>query len=199
MTNTFLSTLKNRRTYYSLSGDISISRQRIREIVEQALLVTPSAFNSQSARVVLLFGEHHNKLWDIVKETLRAIVPEAAFAKTAKKIDGFAAAAGTVLYFDDTTVVQSLQEQFPSYKDNFPIWAEQANGMLQNNIWTALEAEGLGASLQHYNPLIDARVEETWSISPVWLLVAQMPFGASEKHAEPKEARPLEARKKVFR
>ena len=30
--------------------------------------------------------------------------------------------------------------------------------MLQLVVWTALEAEGLGATLQHYNPLIDDEV-----------------------------------------
>ena len=30
-----------------------------------------------------------------------------------------------------------------------------AAGMLQLAVWTALAEKGLGASLQHYNPLID--------------------------------------------
>ena len=42
----------------------------------------PSAFNSQSTRVVLLLGESHKKLWQIVKDALKRIVPAEAFVKT---------------------------------------------------------------------------------------------------------------------
>ncbi|WP_113860204.1 nitroreductase family protein [Bifidobacterium aemilianum] len=68
-------------------------------------------------------------------------------------------------------------EQNPAYAENFPIWAQQANGMLQLSVWTALSEEGLGASIQHYNPLIDAEVRETFSIPESWQLLAEMPFG----------------------
>lgn len=62
--------------------------------------------------------------------------------------------------FEDDTVIRSMQKEFELYKDNFPVWANQSNGMLQFAVWTALELEGLGASLQHYNPLIDDEVKE---------------------------------------
>ena len=35
----------------------------------------------------------------------------------------------------------------------------------------------VGASLQHYNPVIDARVKEIFDIPENFKLVAQMPFG----------------------
>jgi predicted oxidoreductase (fatty acid repression mutant protein) len=38
---------------------------------------------------VILFGDSHHKFWEIVRETLRKIVPEAAFAATSGKIDSF--------------------------------------------------------------------------------------------------------------
>ena len=43
----------------------------------------------------------------------------------------------------------------PSYADNFANWAVQTNAMHQYAIWTALSSKGIGASLQHYNPLVD--------------------------------------------
>ena len=119
----------------------------------------PSALNSQSTRIVLLLGDEHKKLWNIVKETLKARISAEAFAKTEAKIDGcFASGHGTVLYFEDTSVVKKLQEAFPSYKDNFPTWSQHTSAMHQFAIWTMLEDMGLGASLQHYNPLIDDEV-----------------------------------------
>ena len=70
--------------------------------------------------------------------------------------------------------------------------------MLQYIIWTMLEAEGYGASLQHYNPLIDEKVKVVWDIPENWLLLAQMPFGKPLAEPEPKSSLPLEDRVKVF-
>ncbi|CRR91193.1 hypothetical protein PAERUG_P48_London_17_VIM_2_01_13_02863 [Pseudomonas aeruginosa] len=86
--------------------------------------------------------------------------------------------AGTVLFFEDQTVVRQLQEQFALYADNFPVWSEQASGMAQFAVWTALAEHKVGASLQHYNPLVDAQTHKTWNLPESWKLRAQMPFGA---------------------
>jgi predicted oxidoreductase (fatty acid repression mutant protein) len=71
--------------------------------------------------------------------------------------------------------------------------------MHQYVVWTSLEIEGLGASLQHYNPLIDADVRKEWNIPDSWNLVAQMPFGKIVAPAGEKEFQPLEERIKVFK
>ena len=59
--------------------------------------------------------------------------------------------------------------------------------------------EGLGASLQHYNPLIDEEVKKQWSIPPNWKLIAEMPFGNPTVAAGEKEFQPIEMRVKVFK
>lgn len=177
MSNSFLAAVKERRTYYGLSKEVVVSNERIQEIVNEAVKHTPSSFNSQSARVVVLFGEQSDKLWNITKETLRKIVPADSFAPTEERIDSFKSGYGTVLFFEDETTVENLQKQFASYADNFPIWSNQSSGMLQFVVWTALEQEGLGASLQHYNPLINEEVAQTWNLPSEWKLLAQMPFG----------------------
>ena len=94
-----------------------------------------------------------------------------------KRINGFEHAYGTILYFEDEDVIKSLQEQMPSYADNFANWAVQTNAMHQYAIWTALSSKGIGASLQHYNPLVDQVTTQTFDIPASWKLVAQMPFG----------------------
>ncbi|MDU0203653.1 MULTISPECIES: nitroreductase family protein [Paenibacillus] len=192
--NAFLKAVKERRTYYGLSKGTVISNERIQEIVNEAVKYTPSAFNSQSARVVVLFGDQSDKLWSITKETLRKVVPAGSFAPTEERINGFSNGSGTVLFFEDQTVVEGLQAQFASYADNFPIWSNQSSGMLQLVIWTALEQEGLGASLQHYNPLINDEVAQTWNIPSEWKLIAQMPFGKPTFVPGDKEFQPLEDR-----
>ena len=113
-------------------------------------------------------------------------------------MDSFKAGYGTVLFFEDEAIVKSLQEQFALYADNFPIWSNQASGMHQLVVWTALEAEGLGASLQHYNPLIDDEVKKEWNIPENWKLIAQMPFGNPTASPGEKEFQPLEDRVKFY-
>lgn len=112
---------------------------------------------------------------------------------------GFRSGYGTILFFEDDAVIKSLQEQFELYKDNFPIWSQQSSGMLQFAIWTALELEGLGASLQHYNPLIDEAVKAEWNIPESWRLIAQMPFGNPTAEPGEKDFQPIEERVKVFK
>jgi len=193
----FLQAVRERRSIYSISGDSPVSDDKIVEIVKEAVKHTPSAFNSQSARVLVLLGEQHHKLWDIVKDILRTIVKEEQFAATEQKVNSFRSGHGSVVFFEDMSVIESLQGQFPSYQDHFPNWSQQSSGMLQYVIWTALESEGLGATLQHYNPLIDEKVKSTWNLPESWKLIAQMPFGKPTAPAGDKEFKPVEERVKI--
>lgn len=66
--------------------------------------------------------------------------------------------------------------------------------MHQYALWTALEAEGFGASLQHYQPLIDRKAQEHWNIPVEWRLRAQLVFGGkvADAAAREKEFKPVE-------
>lgn len=198
MTN-FYEAIQNRRSIYAISKEQVASDDKIQEIVEHAVKHTPSAFNSQSSRVVVLLGEQHDKLWDITKEALRKIVPADQFAPTEEKIDSFKNGYGSILFFEDETVIKSLQDQFAAYAANFPIWSQQTSGMHQIVVWTALELEGYGATLQHYNELIEEDVKNEWSLPESWKLIAQMPFGKPVAPAGEKEFSPLEDRIKIYK
>jgi uncharacterized protein len=200
MEKLFFDAVKKRRTHYAISKEVVISDEQIREIVREAVKHAPSAFNSQSARVVILLGEQHDKLWDIVKAELKKIAPAESFQATEDKINGaFRSGYGSILYFEDAAVIEGLQKQFPLYKDAFPTFSNHSAGMLQFIIWTALSAEGLGASLQHYNPVIDNAVKAEWNIPDSWKLLAEMPFGKPTAQAGEKEFQPLEHRVKVYK
>ncbi len=82
------------------------------------------------------------------------------FEPTEQKIDNFKHSYGTILFYEDQDVVSGLQEQMPNYYDNFAIWSTQTNAMHQFAIWTALATKGIGASLQHYNPLVDEMTQK---------------------------------------
>lgn len=195
----FNTAVLDRRSWYSIGKASPVSDDKIIETVQFAVKHAPSAFNSQSGRAVVLLGGEHDALWGIVLETLRKIVPAERFAQTAEKIAGFAAGHGTVMFFEDQEVVAGLQANFAAFKDNFPIWSLQSSGMLQYIVWTSLEAEGLGASLQHYNPLIDDEVKRRWGLPASWKLISQMPFGAPQALPDEKEFLPIGDRVKVFR
>ena len=195
----FMDALRSRRTYYGIGKEFVATDERIQEIIYEAVKHTPSPFNSQSARAVVLLGEKHDALWTITKHELKKVVPAESFAPTEEKINSFASGYGSVLFFEDMTVVEGLQNQFPLYKDNFPLWSNHSSGMLQFVVWTALELEGFGASLQHYAPLIDDAVKKTWNIPEKWKLIAQMPFGKPTAEPGAKEFQSLETRVKVYK
>ncbi|MDH8677376.1 nitroreductase family protein [Fusibacter bizertensis] len=199
MKKSFDQAIEERRSYYAIGKNVDVTDETIKEIVEHAVKFVPSAFNSQTARAVVLLDGEHDKLWELTRESLRKVVPAEAFAPTSEKMDSFKAGYGTILYFEDQAIVEGLQQQFPLYKDNFPVWSEQSSGMLQFAIWTALEGEGLGASLQHYNEIIQSSVKETWKIPNNWKLIAQMPFGKPLAPVGEKEFAPLEDRVKIYK
>lgn len=191
--------IETRRSIYGLNKQLPVAKEDIVDLVEHAVLHTPSSFNSQSTRLIVLFGDEHEKLWQITEDTLRAIVnDDEKFKSTEQKIDGFKAGAGTVLFFEDRSVVNDLQEKFALYADKFPDWSHHTNAMHQYVIWTALAGLNVGANLQHYNPVIDEQVAKTWHVDKDWHLIAQMVFGGIEEPAGDKSFEPLEKRLKVI-
>ncbi|MEQ1111841.1 nitroreductase family protein [Acinetobacter johnsonii] len=179
----FLDHIKQRRTIYAVGKNVALTPEQIESVIKEAVSHSPSAFNSQTSRIVTLFGESHLQFWNIVRETLRKIVPEAAFEGTNTKINSFAAGYGTVLFYEDQDVVKSLQEQFALYADNFPVWSEHSSAIAQFAVWTALSEQNIGASLQHYNPIVDAEIAEVFDIPANWKLRAQLVFGSIEAPA----------------
>lgn len=198
MPNKEIEVLTKRRTHYALSNTLPLPQDDVDALIREAIRLAPSSFNSQSSRAVILFGAESVKLWNIIRETLRKIVPAEAFASTDKKMDSFAAGAGTVLFFEDSDAIAKLQEQYPLYADNFPIFSEQSAGMAQLAVWSALSEAGIGGSLQHYNPLPDQEIAATWGLPASWKLRAQMPFGVPTAEPGPKSFIDDETRFKTF-
>ncbi|MEO3739511.1 nitroreductase family protein [Kosakonia oryzendophytica] len=178
MSDNFIALAKQRRTIYALGKNLPVAEDVVIETIKEAIRQAPSAFNSQSSRALILLGNEHVQFWELTREQLRKIVPAENFHATSEKIDGFAAAAGSVLFFEDQNVVKGLQEQFAAYADNFPVWSEHSTGIAQYAVWLALTEKGIGANLQHYNPLVDADVQRTWNIPENWKLRGHMNFGS---------------------
>lgn len=180
MSNQALQVLSKRRTQYALGRNVQASKEEITGLIQEAIRQAPSSFNSQSSRAVLLFGEQSEQFWSLTKQALRAMVPADQFASTEAKMDSFAAGIGTVLFYEDQDVIKGLQQGFPLYADAFPMFSAHSAGMAQYAVWTALADIGIGASLQHYNQVIEAQAAKAWNVPASWAITAQMPFGSNE-------------------
>lgn len=177
MKHDILELFAKRHSFYELNNTVPISDEKIRNLIKENIKLYPSPFNSQSARLVLLSQENHTKFWDIVSQTLISVAPNDKIDAISEKIAMFAQAYGTILFYVDKSIIQSLKVKFPLYSKSFENWSYQANAILQFMIWTTLADNMIGANLQHYNPVIDEKVRNAFDISSDWELVAQMPFG----------------------
>ena len=109
--------LRQRRSYYNIEKTLPADPQEVVRLVEDCTELVPDAFNMKSSRVAVVTGEKHQELWDKIEELFGGKVP-------AEKINGFRSGFGTILYFYDGAVVKGLQDRFPAYAHNFPVWAD---------------------------------------------------------------------------
>lgn len=187
-----LNGLRLRRSIYNINSELPVTEDEVVALIEEITELVPDSFNMKSARVAVVLGAKHRQLWQLIYDAF-----EGKVAK--EKIGGFRAGAGTVLYFYDKKTVEALQAKVPAYAHNFPIWSQQANGMLQFSIWSALRELGIGASLQHYNPVIDASVKKFLGLPDDYVLVAQMPFGGIVQDREAKAKEDISLRVSVHK
>jgi len=188
METKFTELAKQRRSIYALGRNVKQTPDELTALIEDNIKNGPSSFNNQTTRAIILYGASHEKLRDIVIDRLKQEVPnEEAFVKTTAKINSFKAAFGTVLFFTETKTVKEFEDNFPLYAANFQDWSEQSQGNAQFSVWTSLAENGLGANLQHYNPLIDDEVRAAFNVPASWRLRAQLDFGSIESPADPKD------------
>ncbi|KAF2492556.1 Nitroreductase [Lophium mytilinum] len=191
----FIDAVKGRRSVYALNKEAPISDAAIEQLVKDTVLSVPSFFNTQTTRVIVLLKDEHDKFWNtLVSGILKPAVPEDQWEATAGKLGAFGAGYGTILFYEDPEPVLALQKAYPIYADHMPTWSEHTSAMHQFVLWAGLEAEGFGANLQHYHPLIDAKVAEEWKVPGNWKLRAQLVFGGKAGEANEKTFKPIEER-----
>ena len=82
MSNHFQALIENRRTIYAIGKNVKQSTDELVEIIENAIVHAPSAFNSQTSRAVLLFGSEHTAFWNMVFDKLKEFLGVIADSKT---------------------------------------------------------------------------------------------------------------------
>jgi hypothetical protein len=109
-TTPLLTAFDHRRSCYNLTNGSTIPDGELEQVIKDCLNVVPSAFNTQTTRLVLLVGEHHTRLWEIIGGALRDKIGAERYASgTESKIKSFAAAYGTILFADDPKAVEGLK------------------------------------------------------------------------------------------
>ncbi|MGE7838299.1 nitroreductase family protein [Viridibacillus arvi] len=194
MSGDFYSAIEERRSFYSITDEFVISDDRIEEVVQLVVANTPTAFNSQTGRLVVLLGNSNKDFWQVIFESIKEGLAEEHIEKNKRKFNAFASGYGTVLFFEDYEVVASMQNKFPLFHEQFTEWSHQASGILQYLVWTSLEYEGFGASLQHYTPTFSSAICKQWGIQKGWKLIAQLPFGKPTVAPKEKEIQSLDQR-----
>ncbi|GMM35319.1 putative nitroreductase [Saccharomycopsis crataegensis] len=172
---------KARRTIYELKPELptGVTEQEITALASAIIKHTPTSFNIQNIRAIVLYGDANKKLWSSVYEATK----EFPFSGRPKSLAE--TSYGTIVFFNDQTTIDEISKKFEVYKDNFPIWAANANGAAQIDIWKAISAMGLGANLQHFNPWVQESVKD--KVDGSWNVVAQLAFGVPAGEAGEKQ------------
>lgn len=183
----FTDLIAKRRSTYVIGKNTDLSHEEIVTRIRETAKDVPTANNSQTTRLVVVFGEENIKLWDYIMEVQKEVMPAPMW----EMMSGIMAAAkngiGTVLFFEDTVAVEKgigANERAEVYKQH-----NDANS--QYAIWLALTDLGLGANLQHMNigfkQGFDKGIKEMLHLPDSFEMVAQMPFGSIELAPQPKE------------
>lgn len=195
----YVERIKKRRSIRKLGKNVSLSSDQIVSLVKDVVRESPTAMNAQTQRIVFLFEDQHDTFWDETLAILEPVTPEERWPMTQEKIKHLKAGFGTLLLFEDHEIIENQEATMPLFKAEFRPWSEQNHGITVTNIWNALAQENIGASLHHYNPLVDEFVREEWNLPEKWKLRGQLAIGSIEEEVSEKNYVEDDTRFKVFK
>lgn len=183
----FKQLIKNRRSIYALGQNSDYSVEEIVATIRETQKDVPTAFNSQTSRLVVVTGEANTKFWNLILDVQKQVLDQATWDFMSPIMEGSKNAIGTVLFFEDRDAVATMPTQgqrTEAYKQN-----NSANAQFAT--WLALAEMNLGGSLQHFNvgyeQGFDKAIREMFNLPDSYELIAQMPFGSIEQEAGEKE------------
>lgn len=183
-----ITTIQKRRSQYAISGQSQVSNEKVAEVVTQVNREVPTAYNSQTNRVVLVFGQANEKVWQHIADVQRSVLGEEGWQMMGGIIEGAKNAQGTALFFAD---IEAVKNWIPATEERQEVFKQHNSANAQYATWLALTDLGLGATLQHFNighdQGHDKGIREILDLPDSYELVAQMPFGAIEEPAGEKE------------
>lgn len=182
-----LDLVETRRTQYAIGNNTDLSNEEIAERLTEIVKDVPTAFNSQTSRIAIVFGEDNVKLWDHILDVQKDVLQGEMWDMMSGVMEGAKNGVGTVLFFEDLDAV----EQMPVNGDRGEAYKQNNNANTQYATWLGLTELGLGGSLQHFNvgyeQGFDKSVKELLDLPERWELQAQLPFGSIEGENGEKE------------
>lgn len=171
MSAPILKSVATRRTIYALKPEFpaNFKLTDLQATIQAIIKDTPTAFNAQGNRAVILTGATHKAVWDSVTKAIDS--PDGQRRPASVRDE----AVSSIIFFTDDKVTETLQEQFPAFASAFPGFADHSSGAAQITSWTALETSGLAGHLQHYNGYIKAALGD--KIPQNWTVQAQLCVG----------------------
>lgn len=208
---------RKRRSIYHLKNKISVSDDKLITMIEDSIRLAPTPFNNQSVRAVILLGKYHARFWELLNHAARNIFSIQNYKQNHQgKIISFSRGYGTILFFTDTSVVNSFAKDISMFKRrSFVNWSEQAQGSAQFLVWVALAEKNIGASIHHYDAalnnsintrhlkindhVLQRNIKKRFKLPDSWDLRTEMVFGGIGAPARNKSMIPNSKRFKVFK
>lgn len=185
--STFVQLVEKRRSIYALGANSNYSTQEISHTIRAVVKQVPTAFNSQTTRVVVLFDEANTKFWNHIYDVQQEILEGNMWSMMSGIIAGAKSGIGTVLFFEDVDAASNM----PTQGTRTEAYKQNNNANAQYAVWLALAEMDLGATLQHFNigfeQGFDKTTKDMFNLPASYEMIAQMPFGSIEQPASEKE------------
>ena len=153
----------------------------MRERLLEAVRLTPAAYNLPPWRVVIVH-ERREAFWAEVENGFRETLHGDQLERYLDRLRGFAPCVTVALVFADRRVERELREGKGASTEVASSFVQQAMGMVQLSLWLAVTAEGMAASLQHWDHLVGARLARFAGLPEAdFALVATMPIGYADE------------------
>lgn len=183
----FKNVVKARRTIYVLGNESDYSIEEIVANIRETQKNVPTAFNSQTSRLVVLTGEANDKFWDLIYSVQKDVLNSEVWDFMSPIMTGAKNGIGTVLFFEDRDAVAKM----PTKGQRTEAYKQNNSAISQYAIWLTLADMNLGGSLQHFNvgyeQGFDRSVRELFDLPESYEMIAQMPFGSIAQPAGEKE------------
>lgn len=174
--------MEKRRSAYVVGKDTDLTPEEITDAVTETALHVPTAFNAQSHRLAVVYGEVNDKVWDIIYDSAQSFVDPEQLKEMEAVYKNPKNGIGTILFFEDRDAVEA---NIPANEERSQVYKLDGSANSQLTAWLTLTELGLGATLQHHNigyeHGFDKAFRELLDLPESYELVAEMPFGSVEQ------------------
>lgn len=156
----------------SASLPADLSADDVTKLIQQVVAITPTCYNCQGSRVIILYGEEHTRFWQRLMKLKVDTAEERRFLE-----ESVVPAAGTVVLLEDDLSVKVMQKMYPSFAMAFPYFAEHSSGMVELSLTVGLAQKEIGTIIRHYRTDPAEVLEADSDVPETWKMKAQIAFG----------------------